>query len=69
MDVVEMAKYLYKKLEERENDLSNALSSGQFRTGSSIKCRWEKYGSLLCSIRNQGPAGVNVDDVEDFISS
>jgi hypothetical protein len=70
MDVVDMAKYLYKKLEERENDLSNVLSSGSVQN-------WEQYKMSVGEIRGLSLARSeikallekNVDDVEDFISS
>jgi|TARA_R100001163_G_scaffold32504_2_gene25284 hypothetical protein len=70
MDVVDMAKYLYKKLEERENDLSNALSSGSVQN-------WEQYKMTVGEIRGLSLARSeikallekNVDDVEDLISS
>tara|TARA_R100000234_G_scaffold80788_1_gene50742 strand:- start:999 stop:1232 length:234 start_codon:yes stop_codon:yes gene_type:complete len=70
MDVVDMAKYLYKKLEERQNDISNALSSGSVQN-------WEQYKMSVGEIRGLSLAKdeikalleKNVDDVEDFISS
>ena len=36
MDVVDWAKYIYKKLEEREKDISAALASGAVKD-------WEQY--------------------------
>ena len=36
MDVVDLAKHLYKKLEEREQDISRALSHGAVKD-------WEQY--------------------------
>mgnify|MGYP003113023890 FL=1 len=70
MDVVEMAKYLYKKIEERQNDISTALSSGSVQN-------WEQYKMSVGEIRGLSLAKdeikalleKNVDDVEDFISS
>jgi hypothetical protein len=70
MDVVDMAKYLYKKLEEREKDISYALSSGSVQN-------WEQYKMSVGEIRGLSLAKdeikalleKNVDDVEDFISS
>ena len=70
MDVVELAKHLYKKIEERQNDISNALSSGSVQN-------WEQYKMSVGEIRGLSLARSeikallekNVDDVEDFISS
>ena len=70
MDVVELAKYLYKKIEERQNDISTALSSGSVQN-------WEQYKMSVGEIRGLSYAREeikallekNVDDVEDFISS
>jgi|TARA_R100000482_G_C5090549_1_gene130599 hypothetical protein len=70
MDVVELAKYLYKKIEERQNDISTALSSGSVQN-------WEQYKMSVGEIRGLSLAKdeikalleKNVDDVEDFISS
>jgi len=70
MDVVDMAKYLYKKIEERQNDISTALSSGSVQN-------WEQYKMSVGEIRGLAYAREeiktllerNVDDVEDFISS
>ena len=70
MDVVELAKHLYKKIEERQNDISNALSSGSVQN-------WEQYKMSVGEIRGLSLAKdeiktlleKNVDDVEDFISS
>ena len=36
MDIVDLAKYLYKKLEERENDIGRALTHGSVKD-------WEQY--------------------------
>jgi len=70
MDVVDMAKHLYKKIEERENDIAAALSQGAVRD-------WEQYKMSVGEIRGLSLARDeirtllerNVDDVEDFISS
>jgi hypothetical protein len=70
MDVVELAKHLYNKIEERQNDISNALSSGSVQN-------WEQYKMSVGEIRGLSLAKdeikalleKNVDDVEDFISS
>jgi len=70
MDVVELAKYLYKKLEQRQDDLSSALSHGSVQN-------WEQYKMTVGEIRGLSFAREeikallekNVDDVEDFISS
>ena len=70
MDVVDLAKHLYKKLEEREKDISNALSLGAVKD-------WEQYKMYVGEIRGLSLAREeiktllerNVDDGEDFISS
>jgi hypothetical protein len=70
MDVVDLAKYLYKKMEEREKDISNALAHGSVKD-------WEQYKMSVGEIRGLSFAREeikallekNVDDVEDFISS
>ena len=70
MDVVDLAKHLYKKLEEREQDISRALSHGAVKD-------WEQYKMSVGEIRGLSLAREeiktmlerNVDDVEDFISS
>ncbi len=70
MDVVELAKYLYKKLEQRQDDLSSALSHGSVQN-------WEQYKMTVGEIRGLSFAREeikallekNVDDVEDLISS
>jgi hypothetical protein len=70
MDVVELAKYLYKKLEQRQDDLSSALAHGSVQN-------WEQYKMTVGEIRGLSFAREeikallekNVDDVEDFISS
>jgi hypothetical protein len=70
MDVVELAKYLYKKLEERQEDISHALSHGAVKD-------WEQYKMSVGEIRGLSFAREeiksllekNVDDVEDLISS
>ena len=36
MDIVDICKYMYKKLEEREKDLSSALSHGSVQN-------WDQY--------------------------
>ena len=70
MDVVDLAKHLYKKLEEREHDISRALSHGAVKD-------WEQYKMSVGEIRGLSFAREeikallerNVDDVEDLISS
>ena len=65
MDVVDLSKYLYKKLEERQNDISVALGNGAVKD-------WEQYKMAVGEIRGLSFAREeikNVDDVEDFISS
>jgi hypothetical protein len=70
MDVVDLAKYLYKKIEERQNDIGSALTHGSVKD-------WEQYKMSVGEIRGLSFAKDelktllerNVDDVEDFISS
>jgi hypothetical protein len=70
MDVVDLAKYLYNKLEERQKDITYALSQGSVQN-------WEQYKMSVGEIRGLSFAREeikallenNVDDVEDFISS
>ena len=70
MDLVDLAKYLYKKLEEQEKSLSSALTHGSVQN-------WEQYKMTVGEIRGLSFAREeikallenNVDDVEDFISS
>tara|TARA_Y100000114_G_scaffold89438_1_gene82957 strand:+ start:354 stop:566 length:213 start_codon:yes stop_codon:yes gene_type:complete len=70
MDVIDLSKYLYKKLEERQKDLSDALSSGAVKD-------WEQYKMSVGEIRGLSFAREeikallekNVHDVEDLISS
>lgn len=70
MDVVEVAKYLYKKIKEREESLADALVHGSVQN-------WEQYKMSVGEIRGLSFAREeikallekNVDDVEDFISS
>ena len=70
MDLVDLSKYLYKKLEEREKDISSALSHGSVKD-------WEQYKMAVGEIRGLSFAREeiksllekNVDDVEDLISS
>ena len=44
MDVVDLSKYLYKKLEERQTDLSAALANGAVKD-------WEQYKMTVGEIR------------------
>ena len=70
MDVVDLAKHLYKKIEEREKDISSALAHGAVKD-------WEQYKVSVGEIRGLSLAKDEirsllertVDDVEDFISS
>ena len=70
MDVVEVAKYLYKKIGERQDALSDAIVHGSVQN-------WEQYKMSVGEIRGLSFAREeikallekNVDDVEDFISS
>jgi len=70
MDVVDLAKYLYKRIEERQADITAALSHGSVQN-------WEQYKMSVGEIRGLSFAREeiksllerNVDDEEDFISS
>ena len=70
MDVVDLAKYLYKKMQEREKDLTSTLAHGSVQN-------WEQYKMTVGEIRGLSFARdeiktlleKNVDDVEDLISS
>lgn len=70
MDVVELARYLYKKIKAREEDLAVALAHGSVQN-------WEQYKMTVGEIRGLSFARdeikalleKNSDDVEDFISS
>jgi len=70
MDVVDFARYLYKVLREREQDITNALADGAPRD-------WEQYKTMVGEIRGLSYAisevkallEKNADDVEDLISS
>ena len=44
MDLVDLSKYLYKKLEEREKDIASALSHGSVKD-------WEQYKMSVGEIR------------------
>lgn len=70
MDIVELARYLYKKLQEREKDLAAAITHGSVQN-------WEQYKMTVGEIRGLSFAREeikallekNADDVEDLISS
>ncbi len=70
LDGVEFARYMYKVLKDREQDISDALSNGAVKD-------WEQYKMSVGEIRGLSLAREeiktllerNVDDVEDFISS
>ena len=70
MDVVEVARYLYKRIREREEVLSDAIVNGSVQN-------WEQYKMSVGEIRGLSFAREelkallekNVDDVEDLISS
>jgi len=70
MDVVDWAKYMYKKLEGRQDDISAALASGAVKD-------WEQYKMSVGEIRGLSFAREeikallekNVDDAEEIISS
>ena len=44
MDLVDLARYMYKKLEEREKDITSALASGAVKD-------WEQYKMSVGEIR------------------
>jgi len=44
MDVIDLSKYLYKKLEERQKDISSALANGAVKD-------WEQYKMSVGEIR------------------
>ena len=50
MDVVDWAKYLYKRIEERQQDLGEALSHGSVKD-------WEQYKMSVGEIRGLSFAG------------
>ena len=70
MDVVDLARHLYKQLRTREQDISFAMSQGSVKS-------WEDYKMLVGEIRGLSLAQAeiktllerNQDDVEDIISS
>ena len=70
LDGIEFARYMYKVLKEREQDISDALANGTPKD-------WEQYKSLVGEIRGVAFAREeikallekNADDVEDLISS
>lgn len=70
MDIVSVAKYLYKRIEDREQEIGSALVHGSVQN-------WEQYKMLVGEIRGLSFAREeikallenNVDDVEDLISS
>jgi hypothetical protein len=70
MDVVDFAKYMYKLLREREQEIASALANDAARD-------WEQYKMLVGEVRGLAFAREeikallenNADDVEDLISS
>ncbi len=70
MDGVDFAKYMYKLLREREQDIASAL-------GMDAAKDWEQYKLMVGEIRGLTYAREELkallekhaDDVEDFISS
>jgi len=70
VDLVDLAHHLYKKIEERQDDISHALSHGSVKD-------WEQYKMSVGEIRglsfakDEIKALLNgyVDDVEDTLSS
>ena len=70
MDVVDFARYMYKVLQEREQDIANALANGAAKD-------WEQYKMMVGEIRGivyareefKALLEKTADDVEDLISS
>ena len=70
MDVVDFAKYMYKMLKDREQEIATSLAYGSARD-------WDQYQSLVGEIRGLAYAREEfkallektADDVEDLISS
>jgi|TARA_S200002703_G_scaffold28099_2_gene23959 hypothetical protein len=70
MDVVDFAKYVYRLLREREEDIARSLANGSAKD-------WETYKMMVGEIRGLSFAKEeiksllekNADDVEDLISS
>jgi len=70
MDVVDFAKYVYKLLREREEDIGRSLAQGSAKD-------WETYKMMVGEIRGLSFAKEEIksllekhaDDVEDLISS
>jgi len=70
MDVVDFAKYMYKLLQEREQEIASALARDAAKD-------WEHYKLMVGEIRGLTYAREelkallenNADDVEDLISS
>ena len=70
MDVVDFAKYMYKLLQEREQEIARALAHDAARD-------WEQYKLLVGEVRGLSYAREEIkallenhaDDVEDLISS
>lgn len=70
MDLVDLARHLYKKIEERQQDIGDALAHGAVKD-------WEQYKMSVGEIRGLSFAkdeiksllNGTVDDVEDVISS
>lgn len=70
MDVVDLAKHLYKQLRTRERDISYAMSQGSVKS-------WEDYKMLVGEIRGLSLAQEEIktllerthEDVEETLSS
>jgi len=70
MDVVDFARYMYRLLRERENDLSASLAAGSAQN-------WEQYTMTVGEIRGLSFAREEMkallektqDDVEEALSS
>ena len=70
MDVVDFAKYVYRLLREREEDIARSLANGSAKD-------WETYKMMVGEIRGLSYARSelktllenNAEDVEDLISS
>tara|TARA_R100001086_G_scaffold176698_3_gene97557 strand:+ start:603 stop:815 length:213 start_codon:yes stop_codon:yes gene_type:complete len=70
MDVVDFAKYVYKRINDREKDISETLLYGSITD-------WDQYKMLVGEVRGLSFAKQemrtllekNTDDIEDIISS
>jgi|TARA_R110000803_G_scaffold29762_4_gene67678 hypothetical protein len=70
MDIVDLAKHLYKKIEERQEDISSALSHGSVKDFEQYKMSvGEIRGLAFAKDEIKALLNGNVDDIEDAFSS